>query len=425
MNSLQLRQDRFAIVQEMRTLADSTKPADAARWKELDAKQEQLRAQIENSERTSQLETELNQVRNADRPALDNDGTGIVRSSGTNRVQEIRSSKQYASEFETYIRTGKTSQHLEEMRALGAASGADGATLVPQGFEAELSVRLKAYGGMTRNCRIISTSTGNPLPWPNVDDLANTAEWLSEGSPTTSADPVVSNVVLGANLLSSKQVKVSVQLEQDSAFPIVGLLSDAFTVRLGRGQNAAFTVGDGSSTYGTITGLIAALKAATTGGNNRAVLAVGGNNNSGNSADTDLNTVGTDDLDALITNQDPAYRPGSKFMAHVSTWDKLRSLKDKYGRPIWQVNLNLGSPDTILGYGVDWNSDMSRIGAGSLSVVFGNFNYYVIRNVLGFSLVRFSELYMTNYQRGYQAFLRCDGKLLQADAFSYLIHPLS
>lgn len=423
MDNLQLRQDRFAVVQEMRTLANSTKPADAARWKELDAKQEQLRVQIENSERTSQLETELNQVRNADRPAIDHDGTGIVRSSGTNRVQEIRSSKQYASEFETYIRTGKTSQHLEEMRALGAASGADGSTLVPQGFEAELTVRLKAFGGMTRLCRTITTSTGNPLPWPNVDDTSNQGEWLAEGAPTTSADPTYSNVVLGANLVSSKQVKVSVQLEQDSAFDIVGLLTDAFAVRIGRTSNAAFTIGDGSSTYGTITGLINAL--VTAGG--RSVLAVGGNNNSGDAGDTDLNSIGTDDLDNLESLVDPAYR-NPKFCAYAAnmkTWDRLKKLKDKYSRPVWSVSLAANVADTINGYKWDYNQDIARIGSGAISVVFGSFDKYVVRNVLGFTFVRFNELYMTNYQRGYQAFARMDGKLLQAEAFSYLIHPLS
>src|ERR1700675_4849515 len=85
---------------------------------------------------------------------------------------------------------------------------------------------MKALGGMTRLCRVIQTDSGNPLPWPNADDTSNVGEWLTEGSPVTNADPSFSNVTLGANLLSSKQVKYSVQLETDSAFPLVATLQD-------------------------------------------------------------------------------------------------------------------------------------------------------------------------------------------------------
>jgi HK97 family phage major capsid protein len=58
-------------------------------------------------------------------------------------------------------------------------------------------------------------------------------------------------------------------------------------------------------------------------------------------------------------------------------------------------------------------------------VLFGDFSKFVIREALGFTLVRFNELYMPNFQRAYQAFCRRDAKLLQSAAFSYLTHPLS
>ncbi len=398
--SLELRQQRHAISLEMRKLCNSTSPADASRWKELDAKQEALRLQIEQTERTDSLETELAQVRNAERPNV-----GATLPLGTTpeaRLLALRSTDSYKQEFETYIRTGRMSPALLETRALGAASS----TLVPQGFEDELIIKLKAFGGMTRLCRTITTTTGNPLPWPNADDTTNTGEWLTEGSAVTNADPTFSSVTLNANLLSSKQVKFSVQLEQDTAFPLSSLLSDMFAIRLGRTSNLAYTLGDGSGTYGTITGLIPALVTDGT----RSVLAIGGNSNSGNVADTALNTIGTDDLDNL---------------AAMSTWDTLKKLKDKYGRPVWSTSLAANVADTINGYKWDFNQDLAAIGAGNKSVVFGNWSQFAVRNALGFTLVRFDELYMTNYQRAYQAFMRTDAKLLQAAAFSYLIHPLS
>ncbi len=421
MDSQQMRQERHSISLEMAKIGNNTDPQSVARWQALDDQQEAFRTAIERDERNTKLQKELSEVRNAERPNIYTPGERSGKP--LDQLLALRSTQSYADDFEAYVRTGRTSAQMDEARALGEQRdlAAASSTIIPQGFEAELIIKLKAWGGMTRLCRTITTSTGNPLPWPNLDDTSNVAEWLAEAAGTTSADPVLSNVTLGANLLSSKQVKVSVQLEQDSAFDIVGLLSDAFAIRMGRTSNKAFTVGDGTATYGTITGLIPALVAAT----GRSVLAVGGIANSGNSADNDLNTVGTDDLVSLISKVDPAYRERGAFCAASSTWDTLRRLKDKYGRPEWAVSLTDGQPDTILGHKIDWNQDMAAIGAGLISVVFGDFANYAVRSVLGFTFVRFSELYMTNYQRAYQAFARMDGKLLQAAAFSYLIHPAS
>ena len=95
---------------------------------------------------------------------------------------------------------------------------ATGATLVPQGFQAELQKKLVAWGGMRRPAVSSPTTTGDALPWPTFDDTSNAAEWLTEGADaTTQADPTISNVTLHANLLSSNQVRLSVQIEQDSS----------------------------------------------------------------------------------------------------------------------------------------------------------------------------------------------------------------
>jgi HK97 family phage major capsid protein len=119
--------------------------------------------------------------------------------------------------------------------------------LVPVGFEQELEKKLSYYGGLYNICRTISTATGNPLHYPTMDDTANTGEWLAEAAGVGSADPAFSEVVFGANLLSSKQVKISVALDQDSAFPMEGVLSDAFGERMGRSLDTALWVGEPTS----------------------------------------------------------------------------------------------------------------------------------------------------------------------------------
>jgi HK97 family phage major capsid protein len=411
MNALEMRQERAALVREMVTLSQSNDANSVARWKQLDAKQESLRTTIEQSERASALSTEMDTVRNAERPNIE----GPEQYSALTSNQQARSTESYKRSWNHFLRTGERNA---ELRAIGAASGADGATLVPQGFEAELETKMKYWGGVGNIARTIVTDTGNPLPWPISDDTGSTGEWLAEAAPVTNADPTFTNVVLGANLLSSKQVKVSVQLEEDSAFDISGLLSDAFGERIGRTLDTALWTGDGSTI--PVVGLLTALQ--TAGG--RSVLAVGANANDG--ASTDLNSIGTDDFSALIDKLDRAYqKTTNKFLFAQSTQNALRKLKDKYGRPIWETTLAQGEPDTIFGYGFQIDNAVASIGAGNVSAAFGDFSKYAVRKVRGITVVRFNELYMANYQRAYQAFIRVDAKLLQSAAFSYLTHPLS
>ena len=84
-----------------------------------------------------------------------------------------------------------------------------------------------------------------------------------------------------------------------------------------------------------------------------------------------------------------------------------------------------GEPDKIFGYSYQIDNAMAGICAGNIPVMFGDFSKYIIRNSLGITMVRFNELYMPNYQIGFQSFIRTDAKLLQSAAFSYLQTPLS
>jgi HK97 family phage major capsid protein len=296
----------------------------------------------------------------------------------------------------------------------------DGEFVVPVGFQKELEIKLKAYGGMRNVCRVINTSTGNPLQWPTMDDTANDGEWLAEATTIGQVNPAFERITFTANVASSKQVLVSVQLLKDSAFEVQSLLSDAMGIRIGRRVNLGYTKGNGS---GQPNGIIPEVVAYNSG--SQIVTAVGANSTN-NPGSTDLNSVNLiDDLDALITKVDPAYRIGAKFMAHQSTLDTFRKQKDGFGRPLWNVSVSEDEPDTIYGYGYQWNQNMDTLAASANSVLFGNFEHYVIRDVGPATFFVFQETYMANLQKGFQAFLRTDGQLLQGAAFSVLEHPAS
>jgi HK97 family phage major capsid protein len=406
--SIQKRAERAAIVREMGELLVKGTPAALSRRRELDDKQKELLTDIETSERREGYQ-------------LPGVNTEVERS--LTPLDEQRSSPEYRKNFWTAM-TRSPEQVTQEMRSGLLSNDGSAGYLIPIGFQRELETRLKSFAGLRQACRVISSATGATLNWPTVDDTTNTGEYLTEGNETQldTNDPAFGNVAFSSYLVSSKTVTVSVQTATDAFEQIEGILADLFSIRLSRTTEPTYLTGSGS---GQPNGLLTALAAANyTGGptGSYVVLANGANANSGNSADTEINSIGTQDISNLIEALDPAYQAQASLMGNNLTWSKLRSQLDKYGRPVWQSSLASGEPDTVYGKKYYNNQQMALIGAGNISLIAGDFSRYVIRDVVGMTMVRFNELFMQYYKLGYQMFLRTDGQLLQPAAFAVLQH---
>lgn len=410
----------------------------SARWLELSALVDQMARQANAIARTEALEANL---RGVAAPPQAQPGSTSIETTTEGRVsdkfvKELRErleSKEYKSAFFSWVRRGDNrisdterrllddTQGLEARVYIGLneGTGSQGGYTVPIGFQRELEITMKAYGRMLANCRILETSTGNTLDWPTMDDTANTGNYLTEASPVTQQNPTFGQVQLSSFLASSQQVLISVQLLQDSAFDVESELREAFGIRLGRIVNLKTTLGSGTNEP---QGLVYAIQNDAVP---NIVNAVGSNSNDGISGNTEANSVGSDDLDNLIANVDPAYRPNAKFMMNWKTIDFLRKVKDKYGRPLWVASLAVGEPDRIFGYPYDWNADMQVVGAGNYPILFGDFSKHIIRTIGGVTFVRYNELYMPNHQIGFQAYLRNDSRRIQQKAFALLYNPLS
>src|SRR5690606_22874124 len=110
---------------------------------------------------------------------------------------------------------------LREQRALGTVSGPAGGYTVPQGFYRVLEDAMLAYGGMRQaRTTILRTASGEPLPMPTANDTDNEGIIISE-NPSTKVpeqDITFGQETLRAHMYSSKAIRVSFQLLQDSAF---------------------------------------------------------------------------------------------------------------------------------------------------------------------------------------------------------------
>lgn len=298
-----------------------------------------------------------------------------------------------------------------------ALQGTGGGYFVPVGFVDEVDEGMKWYGDMLRSSTIMRTATGQPLPWPNDNDTSNVGEQVGEGITVTEGDLSLGNIVFGAYKFSTKMIKVSVEMLQDSAFDLESYVKEKFAIRIGRIINTKTTTGAGSGST-TINGILPASTAGPT--------AVGASTNDGGT-ETGGTSIGTDDLIELEHSVDKAYRRDASYMAHDLTIKTLKKLKDKYGRPLWLPGIAVAAPDTINGYQYFTNNDLPTIALNAKTVLFGDLKKYVIREVKELAVLRLNERYAELGQVAFIGFARYDGNLLDAGTHpvKYLVQAAS
>jgi HK97 family phage major capsid protein len=301
--------------------------------------------------------------------------------------------------FDTYLRSGVPSG---ELRALGVSTDTAGGYLVPEGFRTKLIERLQAFGGVRRVAESLTTTTGLDLSYPTEDDTANVGAIAAENTQIGEQDVVLGERTLRAHMYTSKIVRVSFQLVEDSAFDLEAHLANVLARRIGRAQNAHFTTGTGTSQPEGIQPSATVGKAGATG---------------------QTTTVTYDDLVDLLHSVDPAYRepgePGVGWMMRDTTFAALRKLKDADNRPMIEPNVQGEAPNRLLGYPITINNDMPAMAASAKSILFGNFRAgYVVRDIAqGFGLLVLRERYADFLQLGYLGFARADGGVQDPEAY--------
>lgn len=301
------------------------------------------------------------------------------------------------------IRNGKPD--LAEYRDMGAALGTAGGYTVAPEFVAMLEKAMLAYNGVREVASVMRTSTGAPMPWPTINDTSNSGERIDENTAVaTTPDPSVGSVTFNAYKYSSKLIPVAYELLNDSAFNLAAEIFPMLGERIGRIQAVDFTTGTGSGQPdGVMTRASEGVDAAGT-------------------------SLTINDLLNLIRSVDPAYRTGPQvgFMCHDAILGKLLQLVDLQGLPYLLQNYREGERTvTLQGFPFYINQAMDSTMANTKkTVLFGDFSKYKIRDVGSIRLKRLDERYAEKDQVGFVAFLRSDGRTLNAgtNPFKYLIH---
>ena len=330
------------------------------------------------------------------------------------RTDAEKSEKRYQEAFRNWAISGEVrcskedldilDQKGKESRALGTGAGATGGYLAPTTMAGKIEEALKFLGGVRSGANVITTDNGNVINYPTMDDTNNIGELIGENpaGDTKNQDITFGNKVIGAFTYSSKAIVVSNELLADSGFDLEGYIAKVAAQRIFKITNLHFTIGDGTDkpkglVLDAAQGLVAAAAAAITG----------------------------DELIKLLHKVDVNYRTNGKWMFNDQTLLAIRLLKDSDGNTIWQKGLSDGEPDKILGKPFIINNDMPNIGASAKSIMFGDIEKYLIRDVSNATLKRLDQVAGLQNQTVFVLFSRHDGKLIDAGSkpVKYLEHP--
>lgn len=377
---------RTNIAKQMRALHDeigdkSWSQEQESRWGGMQSELDALDQQISREERLLSLDQEeLNTEESREQRNLD----------GENKESRT------ISAFENLIRNGYNALSSEErslvkeMRANGTTPDEKGGYTVPKLFRNRIVDVMKQFGGVANISTIIETDSGAPISWPVSDGTAEEGEMIGENTATGEEDMEFSEVQLGAKKLSSKIIRVSNELLNDSGIDITAYIARRIGTRIGRGEARQLIQGTG--TGNNIRGLLVQAQAGKT------------------AAGTD--TLAWEEFLGLKHSVDPAYRMGlARWLWNDSTLLAVKTMKDGQGRPLWLPDVAGVAPATFDGDQYQIDQTMPDIGAGTSPVAYGDFSAFQIRRVRYMVLKRLVEKYAEYDQTGFLAFHRFDAVL--------------
>ena len=289
--------------------------------------------------------------------------------------------------------------YVPEQRAQGTNPATAGGYLIPTTMANTIIETMKAFGGIYGAATVINTSAGETIQYPTNDDTTNEGELVAEHAQVAETELEFGQESLGAYKYSSKVVRVSIELLQDSAFALDSFIARKFGQRLGRITSKHYATGTGTSQpHGLMT-----------------TATVGHTSSNG----TEITYA---DWLKLKHSVDPAYRNSRncRWVMNDKTLLLAKEMLDGQGRPLWKPSMIDGAPQLIDGESFIIDQGVNEPGTGATALGYGDISEFIIRNVLGFTLHRLIEKYIDYGQIGYLAFMRSDSNLMDKAAFKTL-----
>lgn len=399
-----IKEERADVVGQMHSMVEKSEDEkrgftseETDQWSQMSDSITEFDGRIEKVERSESLMGQLDQY---------NSDTSFKPNLDGQSEQKDDSVDERSAAFGALIRSidGGTSglnqdqrQVLSEMRAQSVGTTTAGGYTVPEGFESMIIESMAAFGGISGAANILTTSTGNDLPFITNDDTSNSGALLAENTQDAEQDLTFGQITLGAYKYTSKIIRVSNELIQDNAVNLEQYIAGKFGERLGRITATHYATGTGSAQpNGLMTGATVGKTAAS------------------------ATALTYNELLDLKHSVDPAYRGGAQWAFNDATFLAIKKLVDSQNRPLWMPDYVSGAAGTIDGDTFFVDQGIATMAIDALAVAYGDMDKYQIRMVQGFQMVRLVERYADFHQVGFLAFMRTDADLLDVAAVKTL-----
>ncbi len=298
--------------------------------------------------------------------------------------------------FFGFVRRGRESLELDEVKALRVADATSGGYLAPGEFSTELIKNLVQFSPVRQAARVGAMSVGEIKIPKRL--TGPTAKWVDEIETRPKTEPTYGELKIEAHEMSC-WVPVSNQLLEDAAFNIEAELSADFAEEFGRLEGAAFVGGSGvKQPFGLLSDPDVPVLP------------------SGNAS-----SLTPDSLVKVLYSLPPIYRNAGSWMLNGASIAAIRLFKDGQGRFLWQDSLSEGQPATLLGRPVVEAIDMPDIAASATPILYGDFNVgYRIYDRVGLSILRDPYTLSDNGQTKFTARRRVAGAVVRPDALRKL-----
>ena len=282
---------------------------------------------------------------------VDNDETFQTFNRHQDDTKKAEASQKH---FISYLK-GEISEN-EYQSALSVGTDTAGGHLVPTELYKNIIIGAEKLSLMKQICNSQTVGANISLP---LETSALSMVAVAEGAAFPNTDPAVAKINLKA-LKFGGATEVSRELLDDSAVNVIEYLKNGGVRAFAKLYDSEALAGAGGTTNNT-----GAFKTTAVGGTSLLGVTTAANN-----------AIGYDDIVDLKHKLAPEYHQDAEFVLHYSLLPLILKLKSTTGVPLFQPNIALGTPDTILNHKVHFTTATDAFAAGKVIGMFGQFNEY-------------------------------------------------
>lgn len=266
-------------------------------------------------------------------------------------------------------------------RSFSTLTDADGGVFLPEVVLNEVLRLVPQYGVIRRLARVVNAGAGT-IRIPNLSS-GLVAFWVGEGQEIKARKAVFGKVTLDPEKMGLI-VPWTTELEEEAGASFLQIVVELIAEAFGLLEDTTGFYGDGTSTYGGITGL------ATASGVNVLTLP---------STKTAFTDVAYDDFVGALGSVPASVRFQGTWVFHPDMLTTIAKIKDSDGRPLFLAAGGTIERDTFMGRPVVFSQAMYANSATAVSKVFafyGDFSKFIIAQGRGMTMDLLTEATITD-----------------------------